>query len=145
MPTKDKSVLSVDEVPEVQHFMEVQSKIERLKEAYPEVFEKLGELAADYNQALEAADKVLRAKKASCGPFTLSSVAVTYDAEKLHEELGRAEFLKVGGQIKTVTKYDVDKAKFEAHSTSGIVPNEVIESVRTVSPRYKKPEKITGI
>lgn len=129
-------------IPEVEHFLDVRNKVERLKEAYPEVFEQLATLATDYNQALEAADKVVRGKQVSCGPFDLYQWSTTYDAEKLYEELGKDEFLKVGGQIKTVTTYDIDKAKLEARITSGAIPGEVVTIVKKTSPRYKKPEKI---
>lgn len=132
-----------NQIPEVEHFLQVKERIENLKEAYPEVFEQLGQLAQDYNQALEAADKVVRAKKVSCGPFDLYQWQTRYNPEKLYEELGRDEFLKVGGTIKTITTYDVDKAKLEAHITSGVIASEVVEVVRDVSPRYKKPEKIS--
>lgn len=131
-----------NQIPEVQHFLDIRDRVQRLKEAFPEVFEQLDQLAGEYNQALEAADKVVRGKKVSCGPFDLYQWATTYNAEKLHEELGREEFLKVGGQIKTIATYDIDKAKLEAHITSGAIPGEVVDAVRTVSPRFKKPEKI---
>lgn len=133
------------QVPEVQAFLEAREKVERLKEAYPEVFEQLSHLQQEYNAALEAADKAVRAKKISCGPFDCYQMQTKYNAERLFEELGRDEFLKVGGTIKTVTQYDVDKNKLEAHITSGVIPDEVVGAVRDVSPRYKKPDKIEGI
>lgn len=139
--TKGKTVPEND-IPEVKHFLEVQKQIESLKEGYPEVFERLGQLQQDYNQALEAAEKVVRGKQVSCGPFNLYQWQTTLDAEKLYEELGKDEFLKVGGKIQTVTTYDLDKNKFEAHVTAGTVPSEVVDVVKKTSPRYKKPEKI---
>lgn len=137
------TTVPADQIPEVQHFLEVKDRVERLKEAYPEVFEQLQVLTQDYNQALEAAEKAVRARKVSCGPFNLYQWQTKYDADKLHEELGKEEFLRVGGKIQTITQYEVDKAKLEAHITSGSIPKEVVEEVREVSPRYKKPEKIS--
>jgi hypothetical protein len=132
-----------DQIPAVKHLLEVKKKLDDLKEGYPEVFERLGELAQDYNQALEAAEKVVRGQQVSCGPFNLFQWRTTYDAEKLYEELGKDEFLKVGGKIQTVTTYDLDKAKLEAHITSGTIPNEVVDVVKKTTPSYKKPEKIS--
>lgn len=131
-----------DQVPEVQHFIEVGEKIERLKEAYPEVFEQLQSLTEEFNAALESADKACRAKKISCGPFDLYQWQTKYNAEKLYEEVGRDKFLEIGGKISTVTQYDVDKAKLEAHISSGAIEKEVVDVVKETSPRYKKPEKI---
>lgn len=133
------------EIREVQDFLEVQAKVQRLKESFPEVFDTLNQLSQEYNAALEAADKKVRALGVSCGPFDCYQTATSYDADKLYEELGKDEFLRVGGVIKTVTKYDVDKAKLEAHITSNSVPTEVVDVVKTVSPRYKKPSKIEGL
>lgn len=140
-----KKVVPESAVPEVQQFLAVREKLHRLKESYPEVFEALDALKQEYNQALEAADKVVRAKQISCGPFDLYQFQTKYDADKLAEELGESEFLRVGGVVKTVKTYDIDKAKLEAHITSGSIDKEVVDHVRTISPRYKKPDKIEGI
>lgn len=136
-----KKVAETD-IPEVMHFLAVKKQIDDLKEGYPEVFERLRQLQQDYNQALEAAEKAVRGRQVSCGPFNLYQWQTSLDAEKLYEELGRDEFLKVGGKIQTVTTYDLDKNKFEAHVTAGTIPKEVVDVVKKVSPRYKKPEKI---
>jgi|HigsolmetaAR202D_1030399.scaffolds.fasta_scaffold01372_4 hypothetical protein len=136
-----KKVAETD-IPEVMHFLAVKKQIDDLKEGYPEVFERLRQLQQDYNQALEAAEKAVRGRQVSCGPFHLYQWQTSLDAEKLYEELGRDEFLKVGGKIQTVTTYDLDKNKFEAHVTAGTIPKEVVDVVKKVSPRYKKPEKI---
>ena len=129
-------------IPEVAAFVEAQERLQRLQDAYPEIFVQFKQLAEDYNQALEAADKAVRAQKVSCGPFSLMSVTTKYDAEKLYEEVGREAFLKFGGIEKSVTKYEVDKGRLEAAIAANAVPAKVVEDVRDISPRYKKPEKI---
>lgn len=130
-------------IPEVASFLEAQTRIQRLKEAYPEIFEQLEQLKDDYNAKLEAADKAVRAKQVSCGPFQLSSVAVKYDANKLYEEVGRDRFLEIGGMMKTVQVYEVDRARLEANIASGTLSKQVVDEVRDISPRYKKPEKVS--
>lgn len=132
----------LSEVPEVADFVEAQERIQRLKDAYPEVFEQLAQLKEDYNAKLEAADKAVRAKQISCGPFSLMSVQTKYNADKLYEELGRSTFLAVGGAEKTVTELSVDRARLEAAIAAGKVPQKTVDKVRDTSPRYKKPEKI---
>lgn len=139
--TQNKS-LPETAIPEVAAFLEAKERLDRLREAYPEVFEQLSELKDEYNSRLEAADKAVRARKISCGPFVKYQEQTKYDAEKLYDALGREKFLEVGGKTSTVTTYEVDRARLEAHIASGTIDKEVVEDVREVSPRYKKPEKI---
>lgn len=129
-------------IPEVAVFVEAQERLERFKAAYPDLFEQLDHLVEEHNTALEAADKAVRGQQVSCGPFVMMSSTTKYDADKLFEELGRDKFLEVGGQVKTVTVYDIDKARLEAHLASGIIKPDVVATFRTITPRYKKPEKI---
>jgi hypothetical protein len=129
-------------IPEVAAFVEAQERISRLKESYPEIFEQLDILKDDYNTALEAAEKAVRAQKVSCGPFTLISIQTKYDAEKLYEAVGRDAFLRFGGIEKSVTVFSVDKSRLEAAIAANAVPSMVVEDVKDVSPRFKKPEKI---
>lgn len=129
-------------IPEVALFVEMQERVSRLKEAYPEVFEQLAQLKDDYNTALEAAEKAVRSKQVSCGPFALMSITTKYDADKLYEEVGRDDFLKFGGIEKTITVLSVDKSRLEAFIAANAIPAKVVEDVRETSPRYKKPEKI---
>lgn len=131
------------DIPEVAQFVETQERIKRLKEAYPEVFEQFDQLKDDYNAQLEAADKAVRSRKVSCGPFTLMSTSTKYNADKLFEQLGRKRFLEAGGIEQTVTVFSVDRGRLEAQIAANAIPADVIEEVRDVSPRYKKPEKIT--
>jgi hypothetical protein len=130
------------EIPEVAAFTEVQRKLNSLKEAYPEVFEHLDSLKEEYNAALEAADKAVRGRRVSCGPFVMYQTQTKYDAEKLYDAVGRDRFLEVGGKMSTITTYEVDRAKLEAHIAAGTIDTETVGSVREVSPRYRKPEKL---
>jgi hypothetical protein len=129
-------------IPEVARFVEAQEKINRLKEAYPEIFEQFEALKDEYNSSLEAADKAVRSRGVSCGPFSLMNTATKYDPAKLYEEVGRDNFLRFGGVEKTVTVFELDKARFEAAVAAGEIPAAVLSDVKAVTPRYKKPEKI---
>lgn len=142
MTNPTSKVVPESEIPEVAAFMESMERIGRLKQAYPEVFEQLDMLKEDFNTKLQAAEKAVRARGVSCGPFTVMSTATTYDAEKLIEELGREDFLKYGGVEKTITKYEVDRARFEACAAQGSVAKDVFDEVKKVTTRYKKPDEI---
>jgi hypothetical protein len=112
------------------------------KEAHKAIFETFGALAEKYNTAVENAEKVVRAKAVSCGPFDLYQFTVKYDAQKLHDEIGREDFLKVGGKIETSTIYTVDKATIEMSIARQAIPPEVAEAIVKNSPSYHKPEKV---
>lgn len=129
-------------IPEVARFIEAQERINRLKEAYPEIFEQFESLKDEYNSALEAADKAVRARGVSCGPFTMMNTATKYDPTKLYEEVGRDKFLEFGGVEKTITVFELDKARFDSCIAAGAVPSSIVGDVKSVTPRYKKPEKI---
>lgn len=143
MAQKTINTVSEESIPEVLRFLEANDRVQSFYEKHSEIFSQLLELRGEYNAALEAAEKVVRAKRVSCGPFVAYQIQTKYDAEKLYEEVGRDRFLELGGKIQTVTTFDLDKAKFEAHVVSNNVSQEVVDTVKEVSPRYKKPEKIT--
>ena len=134
--TQQKNDLSVDDIIEVQHFMEVQAKYEEFKEKHSAVFAELQLIAEEYNTALESADKAVRAKQIACGPFRILNHSTRYDAEKLYEELGKDTFLNSGGVIKSKTIYDLDKPRFEAQVAANMIPAEVVEVVKSTAARY---------
>lgn len=134
-----------NDIPEVMAFLEAKDSLQQLREDHPQVFEALDSLVMDYNTLLEAADKVVKAKGVSCGPFHLISSSNSYDPEKLYDSLGHERFLEVGGKMTTVTQYEVDKAKLEAFIAAGTLDKATLEEVRTITPRYKKPKKIEGL
>ena len=144
MQPKSKTIPE-GQVPEVLRFLEAKERFDNLRAAYPEVFEQLSQITEEYNASLEAAEKMVRSKQVSCGPFVLFQTQTKYDAEKLYEEVGRDRFLEVGGTVKTVTTFEIDKARLESHIAANTIPPEVVAVIREVSPRYKKPEKINGL
>lgn len=134
--------LSVKEVPEVQEFLDVEQELNSFREQHTDVFEKFDELAAEYNQKLEAADKVVRAKKVSCGPWDLYQEQLRYDAKILFESVGRERFINVGGTMETQTVYGVEKTRIEASIKQGLIPTDVTNQFRKVSARFHKPNKV---
>lgn len=135
--------MSPEQVPEVENFLHAQERLEHLRQQYPQVFQELQAIAEEYNARLEEADKAVRGKQISCGPFDLYQTQTTYDAEKLFEEMGRENFLKVGGSLKTVTEYTVDKGRVDAAIAANIIPQEVVKIFTKTTPKFHKPDKIS--
>lgn len=135
--------VAITSISEVQLAMDLKMEIDALKGEHPEVFLRLADLIDRYNTAVDDADKVVRAKGVSCGPFTNSGNAVKYNPDKMYDELGEELFLKAGGSVASVPVYTVNKETLEAAIQSGEIPEESVEHFRTVEKRYKKPTKLS--
>lgn len=131
----------VAEIPEVQELEDLRQEIEALKARNPDVFMLLSDLVDRYNAALEVADKAVRERGVSCGPFDNFSVAVKYDPVKMFDELGEDLFLQVGGSTTTVTEYVIDAKRVEAAIAGKKIPDECVEHFRKIEKKYHKPPK----
>lgn len=139
---KKIATIAPAEIPEVVEFIDANDAIQAFKESHPDVFREYSELVDRYNTALENADKVVRARQVSSGPFDLYSVATKYDAEALYNAVGRDKFLEVGGKLETKTEYTLDKGRLEAAAAQRKIGPDVIEQVRKETPNYHKPPKL---
>lgn len=135
--------ISANDVVEVAEFLDIQQELTAIKAEYPEVFRMYAEIAERYNAALEAADKAVRAKGVSCGPFDCYSSHPKYNGEKMYEELGEKLFLACGGSMQKRIEYSVDKAKVEAAIASGKIPEECVPEFKSTQRSYHKPEPIS--
>lgn len=131
-----------EEIPEVVEYLAAKEDLDKYMAEHQEIFAKFRELAEVVNTTRGQADKEVRARDVSCGPWDRYQVQVKYDAEKLYESLGREGFLEVGGKLNTVTTYDCDKSKIQAAITRGDIPKDVAEIVRVETPKYKAPKDI---
>lgn len=136
--------LAIDEVPEVQEFLDVKQQMDELRIGHPEVFMVYTDLVDRYNALLEKADNTVRSLGVSCGPFENFSVSHAYDAAKMYDELGEETFLEVGGKVGQRAYYEVDPASVTAAIASGKVPEESVENFMTVKRSYRGPKKITS-
>jgi hypothetical protein len=136
------TTVATNAVPEVEEFLKAFEALEQFKLANAIFMEALGQLSAQYNAALENAEKAVRSQGVSCGPFELYNYTTRYDTQRLYEELGREDFLKVGGKLETKTEYVVDKATLEMNIARNVIPAEVVEVVVKNSPTYHKPDKV---
>lgn len=134
--------LAISAIPEVEEVMDIKLEIDTLKGEYPEVFMRLTDLVDRYNTALEKAEKTVRAQEVSCGPFINFSATVKYDAEAMYDEIGEKLFFEIGGKVEHVATYKVDKDQVEAAIQTGKIPQESIESFRSIERKYKKPPKL---
>lgn len=132
----------IEVLPEVDRFIEAQAKLEAFKEKHPKFFKELYELMNEYNESLEAGSMAARATQNTHGPFVREKLVTKYDAEKLYDALGLDGFLRHGGSVETVSKYTVDKQRFESLVAAGVIPKTLREDIVTVTPHYKKIEKL---
>lgn len=140
--SKAKEVDPLD-IPEVAEFINADERLKEFKEEYKDVFEQYEAIVSDRNDKLEAAEKIVRAHKVTCGPFVLYQYQTKYNAQAFYDAVGRDDFLKLGGTIQTVPKYEIDKKAFEAMMAQKKIAPTVIEAVVETSPRYKCPDKLT--
>ena len=132
-----------NEIPEVQAFENAKQALEQFKAANAGVLEAFAWYAREYNDKLEAADKAVRARGASCGDFDYYQKATKIDAAALYTALGREEFVAAGGTVKMVAEYKIDAKRLEqAVATKKIDPALAAEVTR-VEARYKTPKPVS--
>jgi hypothetical protein len=131
-----------DDLSEVAAFMRAQERLENWKKTYAGAFQELMEIAELHNSTLEAADKSVRAREVSSGPFELLNYSTTFNANALYDALGREDFLRFGGSVQTVQQYDIDKKQFEAFVAQKKIHPDVVKAVISYGPRYKKLDKV---
>jgi hypothetical protein len=130
-----------EEIPEVIEFLDAQTRLESFKSRNSKLMKELEELLGEYNRTLENADKTVRERGVNCGPWIQLSPTVTYDGAKLYNAVGREDFVLLGGVVRQVSEYGVDKAALEAAIASGKIPAPIVESVRKVGRKYKSIPK----
>lgn len=144
MKSKEKAKrIPASDIPEVEEALALKNELDTLRVDYPEVFMKYTDLVERYNAAIEAAEKIVRAKEVSCGPFDNYSVRVTYDPQKMYDELGEELFLECGGKSKTVVVLEVDDKAVEAAIAKKLIPEESVDEFMKIQRNYHAPKKIT--
>lgn len=134
---------NVNEVFEVEVYLDTKKRIEDFKRRHAPIFEELALLIEEHNAALQQAEQHVRGREIKCGPFDLYQYQTRINAEKLHDAIGRNEFLKLGGVIGTQATYDIDKKALEAKIAQGLVPPSAVSAAVKVTPMYHVPEKLT--
>lgn len=136
--------LPINEIPEVQEFLDLKQEIEALRAENPDVFMRYNDLVDRYNTKLEEADSKVRSLGVTCGPFENFSVSHTFDAAKMLDELGEPAYLACGGKITQRAVYEVDAAAAHAAIASGKIPKDAVGNFMTIKRSYHAPKKIQG-
>ena len=134
--------IDITEIPEVLDYMDARERLETFRLTHAKVMEEYAGLCDQYNTTLQAADKAVRERRVSCGPFVLKHFATKYDGEALFNSVGRDLFLQLGGTIEQVPSYNVDRGKLEAAIAQNRVKPEVVAVVRQETPNFSKPPKV---
>lgn len=137
----DIKEVDVEEIPEVIEFLDAQTNYEEFKAKNKKIFDKLEELLEVFTVTREAADKAVRAAGVSCGPWEQLTPTVTYDGEKLYSAVGREDFVRLGGVVRQINEYVIDKGTIESAIAANRIPQQIVDLVRTVGRKYKKVPK----
>lgn len=130
----------VTEIPEVLNFESVKARYAKFKQDNPAFFQYMNQLQEEYNIALQAAEKAVKAKKVSCGDFHYYLRLDKIDEDMAYQIHGHEKFLALGGSVETVTVRKMDKTRYMSNVQSGVVTKEESSITVKTEPRYHKPE-----
>lgn len=132
---------------EVAEFIETSDMLHTFIEQHATVFQRYEQIAGVYNQRLQAADKAVRAKGVSCGPFIRFSQQIKINWKGFHDwcEGDKERFMDGGGSVKKVAQYSGEAKTMEIRIATGEIPEEEAAAFRVISPRYKKPDPVTTV
>jgi hypothetical protein len=106
----------------VREFEVAEQTLAMYEEEHKAIFSEYRELIEERNQKREAADKMVRGKDVSCGPWKRFTETIKWDPDELYQRLGRNNFLAIGGTIGTELVYSIDKDKAELAYKAGNIP-----------------------
>ena len=127
-------------IPEVDAFLASRAQLDAFADRNPTFIREYERRVEDYNQKLQDADHVCRARAVSCGPWQIEKRQIRYHAERIAELLGRERFEAIGGTAKTVTQYSIERQRVVAALKSGAIPRALVNDVRTITPTYQSPK-----
>lgn len=130
--------LPPEEIPEVQAFLEVHERLETFKKTNELFFSYLTALADEYNEKLADAERVVRQKDVTCGPFVRFQEQVRYDANALYEIVGREQFIALGGVETRDIVRSLNKERIDLNIANGTIPEDIAKQVKKVSGKFRK-------
>jgi hypothetical protein len=134
--------MDVEQLPEVGQFVNADERVKAFKEVHADLFGEYQQLVNERNTLWQQADQAVRSQAVSCGPWDRYSETVKYDADALYEAVGRDEFLRLGGTIKTVQQRNIDRDHIKVRIEAGELNAEVVDRVRKVTGTYHAPKKM---
>ena len=133
------------EIPEVLEYLQAQSELEAFEAQLGQHMEHLRALVSARNTKLQSADKAVRSRGVSCGPWQVFQTQTTYDAKALLDATSRETYLQVGGSFNTVQTLKLDKSRLKVAIDSGVLKQDVVDSVQTITPKYKAPKPVENL
>lgn len=114
--------------------------LDMFKIDHSKIFTEYNSLEEDVEQKRQVADKLVRSTGKSCGPWEAFTEQKTYNAQELYNLMGEEKFLALGGVLREETIYDVDKSKIDIAISQKLIPKEVAEVIRKITPKYRAPK-----
>lgn len=127
---------------EVDEFLQAQERYFRWQQQYPQAYKELLELQSEYNATRDAAEKILRAHGKSEGPFVIKNSRLSYDAEKLYDEVGKERFLELGGEIATSQTFKIDSTTLQSKIASKKLDPAIVEAISKPVHVFDAPKKL---
>lgn len=144
MSRPEPEVLRAGSIPEVRAFLKQQRALQEWKERFPGAARALEAIAGPYNTSLKAAAETVKARKATCPPFFVESIALNRGwAERFANAVGRIDFVRFGGDIRPTEVFEMESARFEGVCDREHLSDELVARVADWVPRYGKPAEIS--
>jgi hypothetical protein len=145
-PVKKASAKTVpiDQLPEVRRYVEAEDQLQEFIQTNLKLMNELSRLVDERNNTLQEADTAVRATclawgvGVTCGPFQFKHFTQKIDGEAMFDALGREQYERLGGAVKTVTQYVVDKTLTLKAIESGQISPEMAENFYQNIPNYHK-------
>lgn len=129
------------EHPEIMAFEESDRMLRQFEIKYQKFMEEYRARVADWNATREAADKIVRAKKISCGKWQRFSEETRFDYAAMYDTLGRERYLELGNTLSTITTYGGDNDRMKGIIAKGEIADDVAATFTTVIGKYHAPKK----
>lgn len=143
MADKRMDEVAADSIPEVKHFIEVQTRFEAWKKQNAPFFDFLEQMGIEFNEALSAAHAACKRQQVTCGPIVKYQESTSYDWDAMYDVYGRDAFLELGGTLETIQKRGGDKKRVDFAIDTGRIDADRAKLVRKKTGKFKKPETIS--
>lgn len=138
----------VSQIPEASRYIEAEDKLQEFIAAHQKEMDELSVLVEQRNEALQEANDAIRGLCVewgvgiNCGPFRFKHFMRKVNFEKMFDTLGKDDFSRFSGAVKTVPSYTGDRdTVLRAIDTAEIPPEQADEFYSSI-PTYVKIEPL---
>jgi hypothetical protein len=128
------------DIPEVAAYLETRDRLDAFRDEHAGVLRTFAALAERHNAALEAADKAVRTRGVSSGPFVAYSLQTRYDLDLLAARLGAAKWKALGGRFEQ--RAILEKTRLDALLERNAISEALAIEARTETLAYRKPKAV---